>query len=76
MEKLEVYCFGAAETNLQWNMARTPPMKTFNLKKGPRTIYTYNKNETTTEKQQGGTCISMKEQYGQYVNKLGKMKQA
>ena len=36
MEKLKVDCFGAAETNLQWNVARTPPIKTFNLKKGSK----------------------------------------
>ena len=55
-------CFGAAETNLQWKMPRTSPIKSLNLKQGPRTIYTCNKNETTTEKQQSGTYITMKEQ--------------
>ena len=72
MERLEVDCFGAAETNLQWNMARTSPIKILNLKQGSKTVYACNKNETTTEKQQGGTCITMKERYGQYVKKMGK----
>ena len=42
-----------------------------NLKQGSRTKYTCNKNETITKKQQGGTCITMKEQYGQYVKEMG-----
>ena len=42
------------------------------LKKGSRTAYACNKNERTNEKQRGGTCITMKEQYGQYVEEIGK----
>ncbi len=71
IKKLDVDCFGAAETNLQWTMAQTSPTKILNLKQGSRTKYSCNKNETITEKQQGGTCITMKEQYGQYVKEMG-----
>ena len=70
IKKLDVDCFGAAETNLQWKMAKTSPIKILNLKQGSRTKYMCNKNETITEKQQGGTCITMKEQYGQYVKEM------
>ena len=64
MKKLEVDCFGAVETNLQLNMAQTSPIKILDLKKGSRTAYMYSKNERTNEKQRGGKCITMKEQYG------------
>ena len=39
MEKLEVDCFGAAETNLQWGMAQTSLIKLLDLKKDTKTVY-------------------------------------
>ena len=64
MELLEVDCFGATETNLQWNMTRSSPWKLLDLKSGSRTAYACNKNEQTTIKQQGGTCITINGKYG------------
>ena len=53
METLEVDCFGAAETNLQWKLAQNSPSKIIGLGKNTRTAYACNNNEQTTEKQQG-----------------------
>ena len=39
MEALEVDCFGAAETNLQWNMSKSSPHKLLSLQVGDRTAY-------------------------------------
>ena len=59
--EMEVYCFGASEINLQWDMTWTSLIKILDLKKGSRSTYTCNKNERTNEKQRGRTCITMKE---------------
>ena len=69
-----VDCFGTAEKNFQWDMARTSPIKILDLKKGSRTAYVCNKNERTNEKQRSGTCIKMKEQYGHYDKEMRKEK--
>ena len=71
METLEVDCFGAAETNLQWNMSKSTPKKLLSLNPGDRTSYACNKHETTTVKQQGGTCLTMTAKYGQYIGDIG-----
>ena len=71
METLEVDCFGAAETNLQWKLAKNTPSKIIGLSKNTRTAYACNENEQTTEKQQGGTIISMMEFYSPYVEETG-----
>ena len=45
MEKLEIDCFGAIKTNLQWDLERASPIKILDLKKASRTAYVYNNNE-------------------------------
>ena len=42
---LEVDCFGAAETNLQWKIAKNSPSKIIGLGKHTRTAYACNSNE-------------------------------
>ena len=71
MKKLEIDCFEAAETNLHWDIAQTSPIKILHLKKGTRSAYACNKNERVNEKQRVGTCITVKEQYRQYVKEMG-----
>ena len=71
METLDVDCFGAAETNLQWRLAKNSPSKILGLGKHTRTAFACNNNEHTTEKQQGGTVISMMEYYSPYVEETG-----
>ena len=71
MENLDVDCFGAAETNLQWKLAKNSPSKIIGLGKNTRTAYACNRNEQTTEKQQGGTIVSMMEYYSPYVEETG-----
>ena len=63
--EMEVDYFGASEINLQWDMTWTSPIKILGLKKGSRSAYVCNKNKRINEKQRGGTCITLKEQYGQ-----------
>ena len=52
-------------------MTRSSPWKLLDLKPGSRTAYACNKNEQTTIKQQGGTCITITEKYGQYAQEVG-----
>ena len=59
MEKLEIDCFGAAETNLHWDIAQASLIKILDLKKGSRTAYVCNKNKRINKKK-GETCITMK----------------
>ena len=49
MEKIEIDCFGAAETNLHWDMAQNSLIKILDLKKGLRTVYACNKNKQVTQ---------------------------
>ena len=44
METLEVDCFGASETNLQWKLAKNSPSKIIGLSKHTRTAYECNRN--------------------------------
>ena len=72
LDKLEIDCFGAVETNLQWKITRTSPRKVLDLSHDTKTTYACNDNEQTTKKQQGGTCVTIMERYGQYVENTGK----
>ena len=72
LDKLEIDCFGAVETNLQWKMMRTSPRKVLDLSHDTKTTYACNDNEQTIKKQQGGTCVTIMERYGQYVENTGK----
>ena len=72
INKLEIDCFGAAETNLQWEMVRTTPKKVLYLAKETKCVHAYNSNEHNTIKQQGGTCVTIMEKYGEYVKEMGK----
>ena len=72
LNKLEIDCFGAAETNLHWDMVRTTPKKVLYLPNETKNVYAYNTNENNTKKQQGGTCVTIMERYGQYVKEIGK----
>ena len=73
LNKLEVDCFGAAETNLNWKMTTMAPWNLLlDLSPGTKNSFVCNENEAITLKQQGGTCITMMEKYGQYVTEMGK----
>ena len=74
LSKLEVDCFGAAETNLNWKITTRSPRNLLDLSMDIRSSFACGENEATTLKQQGGTCITMMEKYGQYVIEMGKDK--
>ena len=50
LDKLEIDCFGAAETNLQLEMTRTSPRKLLDLSQDTKTSYACNENELMTSK--------------------------
>ena len=53
-------------------MVRTTPKKVLYFPRETKSVHAHNTNENNTIKQQGGTCVTIMERYGQYVKEIGK----